>query len=75
MRYLIDHLWQPWKVLEMQIDELSAQIDSIAKQDAACGARSAMLHLNRPDHSIAASVCLLLLIPLPRPNRIPTWTN
>ncbi len=36
MRYLIDHLWQEWKALEMQIDELSTQIDSIAKQDAAC---------------------------------------
>ena len=36
MRRLVDRLWQEWKTLEEQIEDLSGEIDSIASQDAAC---------------------------------------
>lgn len=36
MRYLLDHLWQEWKSVEIEIDELSGQIEAIAQEDAAC---------------------------------------
>src|SRR6516225_2441357 len=36
MRRLVDRLWQEWKTLEEQIEELSGEIDGIASQDAAC---------------------------------------
>lgn len=36
MRRLLDHLWQEWKGLEAQIQELSEAIEGIASQDAAC---------------------------------------
>ena len=36
MRGLVDRLWQEWKTLEEQIEELSGEIDGIASQDAAC---------------------------------------
>lgn len=36
MRRLLDHLWQEWKGLEAQIEELSDEIADIASQDAAC---------------------------------------
>jgi transposase len=35
MRKLVDRLWQEWKTLEKQIEDLSGEIDSIASQDAA----------------------------------------
>lgn len=36
MRYLLDHLWQEWKSVEIEIEELDRQIEAIAQQDAAC---------------------------------------
>ncbi len=36
MRYLLDRLWQEWKSVELEIEELSEQIEAIAQQDAAC---------------------------------------
>lgn len=36
MRRLVDRLWQEWKALEEQIEDLSGEIDNIASQDVAC---------------------------------------
>ena len=36
MRNLIAHLWQEWKQLESDVEQVSAEIDAIAEQDAAC---------------------------------------
>lgn len=36
MRRLLDRLWQEWKDLEAQIEELSGEINLVASQDAAC---------------------------------------
>jgi transposase len=36
MRYLLDRLWQEWKSVELEIEEMSGQIELIAQQDAAC---------------------------------------
>jgi transposase len=36
MRYLLDRLWQEWKSVEADIEELSGQIELIAQQDPAC---------------------------------------
>jgi len=36
MRDLLDRLWQEWKSVELQIEELSGLIQAIAQQDAAC---------------------------------------
>ena len=35
MRYLLDRLWQEWKSVELEIEEMSGQIELIAQQDAA----------------------------------------
>ena len=36
MRRLVDRLWQEWKALEEQIEDLSGEIGNIASQDVAC---------------------------------------
>ena len=36
MRGLLDHLWQEWKRLDSEIEDISEEIDRIARQDAAC---------------------------------------
>jgi transposase len=36
MRRLLDRLWQEWQALELQVEELSREIESIARADAAC---------------------------------------
>ncbi len=36
MRSLLDHLWQEWKQLNSEIEQVSGEIDAIACQDAAC---------------------------------------
>jgi transposase len=36
MRYLFNRLWQEWKSVELEIEEMSGQIELIAQQDAAC---------------------------------------
>jgi transposase len=36
MRRLLDRLWQEWKQLQTDIEEVSAEIDTIASEDAAC---------------------------------------
>ena len=36
LRRLLEHLWQEWKQLEQEIEEVSAEIQLVADQDAAC---------------------------------------
>jgi transposase len=36
MRNLIDMLWDEWKTVEQQIEELSMQLERIAASDAGC---------------------------------------
>lgn len=36
MRHLLNRLWQEWKSVEIEIEELSGQIEAIAQEDAAC---------------------------------------
>ena len=36
MRNLLDHLWQEWKCLNCDIEEVSDELEAIACQDAAC---------------------------------------
>ena len=36
MRRLLDHLWQEWRQLQTDIEDVSAEIDTIASEDAAC---------------------------------------
>jgi transposase len=36
MRSLLAHLWQEWKQLDADVERVSAEIDTIAEQDAAC---------------------------------------
>jgi transposase len=36
MRHLLDHLWQEWKSLNSEIEDISQEIDTIGSQDAAC---------------------------------------
>jgi len=36
MRRLLDHLWQEWKSLELQIEAHNEEIESIARADEAC---------------------------------------
>jgi transposase len=38
LRNLLDHLWQEWKQLQADIDEVSEHIEAIAAEDAACRA-------------------------------------
>jgi transposase len=36
MRCLLHHLWQEWKGVESQIDELTGQIEAVAREEPAC---------------------------------------
>src|SRR5690242_3122869 len=36
MRNLLNHLWQEWKALQVEIDSISDEIDAIGTHDAAC---------------------------------------
>ncbi len=36
MRHLLDHLWQEWKSLNSEIEDISQEIDGIGSQDAGC---------------------------------------
>ena len=36
MRHLLDHLWQEWKSVNSEIEDISQEIDTIGSQDAGC---------------------------------------
>ena len=36
MRYLVHHLWQEWKMVEDQIEDLTEQIQTIARDEPSC---------------------------------------
>ncbi len=36
LRRLLDHLWQEWKAMNCEIEVVTAEIDDIGEQDAAC---------------------------------------
>src|SRR5512142_2026681 len=36
LRHLLDHLWQEWKQLQSDIEQISEQIEQICAEDAAC---------------------------------------
>ena len=57
MRRLVDRLWQEWKALEEQVEELSGEIDDIASQDAACQRLLEVPGIGPPDGNGTGRCC------------------